>query len=58
MHSTSVGIALDDLERIENAVCAAAGVKKAKAIYAFSKYYKNYILVTDEVTAKEILKLN
>ena len=58
MHSTSVGIALDDLEKIENAVCAAAGVKKAKAIYAFSKYYKNYILVTDEVTAKEILKLN
>ncbi|MDW7667572.1 MAG: sugar-binding domain-containing protein [Bacillota bacterium] len=56
MHSTSVGIALDDLNKIENAVCAAAGTKKAKAIYAFSKYYKNYILVTDEVTAKEILK--
>ena len=58
MHSTSVGIALDDLQNIENAVCAAAGIKKAKAIYAFSKYYKKYILVTDEVTAKEILKLN
>jgi len=58
MHSTSVGIALDDLQNIDNAVCAAAGIKKAKAIYAFSKYYKNYILVTDEVTSKEILKLN
>ncbi|MFO7886951.1 MAG: sugar-binding domain-containing protein [Eubacteriales bacterium] len=58
MHSTSVGIALDDLQNIDNAVCSAAGIKKAKAIYAFSKYYKNYILVTDEVTSKEILKLN
>jgi len=56
MHSTSVGIALDDLKSIENSICASAGIKKAKAIYAFSKYYKNYTLVTDEVTAKEILK--
>jgi central glycolytic genes regulator len=57
MHSASVGIALDDLKKIKNAVCASAGIKKAEAIYAFSKYYKNYTLVTDEVTAKEILKL-
>ncbi len=57
MHSTSVGIALDDLKKIKNAICASAGIKKAEAIYAFSKYYKNYTLVTDEITAKEILKL-
>jgi central glycolytic genes regulator len=58
MHSDSVGIDLNDLSRIKYAVCASAGKSKAEAINAFSKYYKNYTLVTDEETAKEILKLN
>jgi central glycolytic genes regulator len=58
MHSDSVGIDLSDLSRIKYAVCASAGKSKAEAINAFSKYYKNYTLVTDEETAKEILKLN
>ncbi len=57
MHTDSVGIVLQDLPKIKHAICAVAGKHKAAAIHAFSKYYTNYLLVTDEVTAKEILKL-
>lgn len=58
MHTDSVGIDLKDINSIKHLICVASGKSKAQAIYAFSKYYKNYILVTDEETAKEILKLN
>lgn len=58
MHTDSVGIDLKDINSIKHVICIASGKNKAEAIYAFSKYYKDYILVTDEETAKEILKLN
>ncbi|MBN2286791.1 MAG: hypothetical protein JXQ26_02420 [Tissierellales bacterium] len=58
MHSDSVGIDLDDLTRIKQVICAVAGRHKALAITAFSRYYHDYTLITDEETAKEILKIN
>ncbi len=56
-HTDTVGLALTDLKNIKHAICVAAGTNKAEAIYAFSKYHKEYTLVTDEVTAREILNL-
>lgn len=57
LHTDSVGIDLSDLKNIRHAICVAAGASKAEAIYSFSKYHKDYTLVTDEVTAKEILNI-
>lgn len=57
LHTDSVGIDLSDLKNIKHAICVAAGASKAEAIYSFSKYHRDYTLVTDEVTAKEILNI-
>ena len=57
LHSDSVGIDLNDLKNIRYAICVAAGANKAEAIYSFSKYHRDYTLVTDEVTAKDILNI-
>lgn len=56
-HMNSVGISIDSLKNVKHSIAVAAGVKKAKAIKAFSKFYKNFTLVTDEITAKKILNL-
>lgn len=57
MQTNSVGITLENFKVIKNAVGVAAGSSKAEAIYAISKFNNNFILVTDEVTAKRILEL-
>lgn len=57
IQANSVGITLESFQEIKNAVGVAAGISKAEAIYAFSKFNNNFILVTDETTAKRILDL-
>lgn len=57
MQTNSVGITLENLKEISNVVGVAAGSSKAEAIYAVSKFYNDYILVTDESAAKKILEL-
>jgi central glycolytic genes regulator len=57
MQTNSVGITLDNFKNVKNAVGVAAGSSKAEAIYAISKFNNNFILVTDEATAKKILEI-
>ncbi len=57
IETNSVGITLDNFKTIKNAIGVAAGSSKAEAIYAFSKFNNNFILVTDEAAATRILKL-
>lgn len=57
MHTDSAGISLKKIDRIKNVIGIAAGDNKAEAIYAFSKFNKNFILVTDESAARKILSL-
>ncbi|MGD9569809.1 MAG: sugar-binding transcriptional regulator [Sedimentibacter sp.] len=57
IETNSVGITLENFKTIKNAVGVAAGSSKAEAIYAISKFNNNFILVTDEITAKRILEL-
>lgn len=56
-HMNSVGISIDNIKKVKHSIAVAAGVEKAKAIKAFSNFYKNFTLVTDEMTANKILKL-
>ncbi|WP_346890312.1 sugar-binding domain-containing protein [Clostridium sp. UBA1056] len=53
----SIGITKDRIKRIPNVIAIAAGVEKAEAIMAIQRGKENSTLVTDEATAKEILKL-
>ncbi len=53
----SIGITKDRIKNIPNIIAVAAGVEKAEAIMAIQKGKENSTLVTDEATAKEILKL-
>jgi len=57
IETNSVGITLDNFKTIKNAIGVAAGSSKAEAIYAFSKFNNNFILVTDEAAAIRILEL-
>ncbi|WP_346940735.1 sugar-binding domain-containing protein [uncultured Clostridium sp.] len=54
---TSIGITKDRIESIPNVIAVAAGIEKAEAIMAIQMGKVNSTLVTDEATAKEILKL-
>jgi central glycolytic genes regulator len=58
MQSNSVGITLKIFEKINNSIAVAAGASKAEAICAISKFNNNFILVTDEATAINILKIS
>ncbi len=53
----SIGITKDRIENIPNVIAVAAGIEKAEAIMAIQMDKLNSTLVTDEATAKEILKL-
>ncbi|MDF2676024.1 MAG: sugar-binding transcriptional regulator [Bacillota bacterium] len=57
LQMNTVGITLESFNEIKNCVGVAAGSTKAEAIYAFSKFNNNFILVTDEATASKILNL-
>ncbi len=57
IETNSVGITPDNFKTIKNAIGVAAGSSKAEAIYAFSKFNNNFILVTDEAAAMRILEL-
>lgn len=57
VETNSVGITLDNFKTIKNAIGVAAGSSKAEAIYAFSKFNNNFILVTDEAAAIRMLNL-
>jgi central glycolytic genes regulator len=45
------------LKNIENLIAVAAGKRKAEAILATERNFRNSILVTDESTAKEIINI-
>jgi central glycolytic genes regulator len=53
---TTVGLRLDDLERIRVVMGVAGGRSKAAAILAAAKAYKMNVLVTDEGAAKSIVQ--
>ena len=53
----SIGITKDRIKSIPNVIAIAAGVEKAEVIMAIQRGKENSTLVTDEATAKEILKL-
>ncbi len=53
----SIGITKDRIESIPNVIAVAVGIEKAEAIMAIQMGKVNSTLVTDEATAKEILKL-
>ncbi len=53
----TVGIDMESFKNINNAIAVFAGKKKAEAFIPISKINKNIVLVTDEESAREILKL-
>lgn len=55
--ANSIGIKLDDLERIPLIIAIAGGKDKAKAIKAIAMNQKQDILITDEGAAVELLKM-
>lgn len=52
-----IGISLDDLKQIENVICVAVGVKKAKCIFAALQGGYMNTLITDECTARQVVSL-
>lgn len=57
-HMNSVGISIDNIKKVKHSIAVAVGVEKAKVIKAFSNFYKNFTLITDEITAYKILDKN
>ncbi|WP_392486125.1 sugar-binding transcriptional regulator [Haloimpatiens sp. FM7315] len=53
----TIGIKIEDLEKIKFGVAVAAGKSKARAILAAEMNLHSKVLVTDEGAAREILKL-
>lgn len=58
LQMNSVGISIDKITKVQHSIAVAVGVEKAKVIKAFSNFYKNFTLVTDEVTANRIIEIN
>lgn len=54
----TIGLRLDDLDKIPRIIAVAGGKSKANAILAVLKHRHKQILVTDEGAAKEILLLS
>lgn len=52
----TLGISLEDLDKIPNVIAVAGGKSKANAILSVLKYNFKQTLVTDEAAAKEILQ--
>ncbi|SES93804.1 sugar-binding transcriptional regulator [Anaerobranca gottschalkii] len=55
--ANSVGLRLEDLEKIPLIIAIAGGKDKAKAIKSIAASKKQHILITDEGAALELLKL-
>lgn len=55
--TTSVGLTLADLSKVDKVIAIAGGANKAPAIQAFLKYHRPTVLVTDEGAAKRLLQL-
>ncbi|MCF8008377.1 MAG: sugar-binding transcriptional regulator [Halanaerobiales bacterium] len=55
--TASVGLSMENLKEIEKVIAVAGGVKKAKAIISVVSPKYHDVLITDELTAREILKL-
>ena len=52
----TIGIHLEDLDKIETVITVAGGTSKARAIASFLKQKKSHVLITDEAAAKEIVQ--
>jgi len=55
---SGIGLSLLQLEQIPVKIAMSGGQAKAKAIEAFSRFRKDFILITDESASKAILKNN
>ena len=53
----TVGIDMESFKNKRETIAVFAGRKKAEAFIPISKINKNIVLITDEESAKEILKL-
>ncbi len=58
LQMNSVGITIDKIKNVEHSIAVAVGEEKAEVIMAFSNFYKNFTLVTDETTANRILNIS
>lgn len=54
--SSSIGISIENYNRIPHAIAISGGAAKADAIIAVSKVKPNMVLITDESAAKEIIR--
>ena len=52
-----LGIKIEDLKLINNVVCLSGGLEKVKGIIAAAKKHYFNILLTDDITASEILSI-
>ncbi len=52
----TVGITLEQYNKLDHIICVASGIEKASAIRAVSKLNPNLVLIIDEALAKAILK--
>lgn len=52
-----LGISIEDLRSVEHVVCLSGGVEKALGIIAAAKRHYFNILITDDITASEILSI-
>ena len=52
----TVGLHLEDLERIDHVITIAGGMSKGQAIASYFKLGKSDLLITDEACAEEVLK--
>jgi len=55
--AASVGLCMDDLKNIDKVIAVAGGLDKAKAIIAVVSHNYHDILITDELTAREIITI-
>lgn len=53
----TIGIHRSDIDKIPRMIAVSAGVHKAKAIAAIEKGRSNSVLITDESTGREVLKI-
>lgn len=53
----TIGIHQDDIEKIPRMIAVSVGAQKANAIAAIEKGRSNSVLITDEKTAREVLKI-
>jgi len=54
--SSTIGIDLENYDRIPNRIAIAGGSNKAKAIISVSRVKEDLVLITDESAAKEIIR--